>query len=214
MAVEKIRGCGYRKVGGVYLCGSGIALPCDMLPLELTACSTCGFEVPFTRGFMWISKKYVEYHNNLMWAPHRCKCASSCPICYPAFNDLERYGLMWCGQRYYTSSSFIAEAKEVGVSKKIGQIPKDLVLGKTWVLLAHKKVPFQKPFESLGDKEASEVFGLRSEPVYKPAIFYAFVPTRIEKLVWKSQLEKEREKPENEGLTLIPIPDGDADHKP
>lgn len=29
MACEPKRGCGYRKVGGIYLVGGGIGVPCD-----------------------------------------------------------------------------------------------------------------------------------------------------------------------------------------
>ena len=35
MAIEAPRGCGYRKVGGLYMCGGGIPIHCDRLPYEL-----------------------------------------------------------------------------------------------------------------------------------------------------------------------------------
>ena len=31
MASEPKRGCGYRKIGGTYLVGGGIGIPCDRL---------------------------------------------------------------------------------------------------------------------------------------------------------------------------------------
>ena len=34
MAVEAKRGCGFRKVGGLYLVGGGFGIPCDRLPIR------------------------------------------------------------------------------------------------------------------------------------------------------------------------------------
>ena len=46
--------------------------------------------------------------------------------------------LMWVGyQGYPTIESFVQEAKAMGVCKRIGKIPGDIVLGETRVLLAH-----------------------------------------------------------------------------
>ena len=39
MAVEAARGCGWRKVGGLYLCSPpGIHVQCDRLPYDLKVC--------------------------------------------------------------------------------------------------------------------------------------------------------------------------------
>jgi len=206
MAIEKIRGCGYRKVGALYLVGNGISVPCDMLPLELEPCPTCGFEISFTRGFMWISKEYINFQGNEHRERDICKCGEDCPICFPILsNDLKKYGFMWVGQKYYAPETFIKESKELGVSKRIAEIPKGLELGKTWILLAHKKVDTSPELEPKGLKA--------SEPQYKPAIFYAFRPTRIEKLIWKSQATRRKlNKLKKQGITPIIIPDGDKDH--
>jgi len=209
MAIEKKRLCGYRKVGGLYLVGSGMPpTPCDILPIELKPCPTCGFIPSFNRGYMTINKRFIMHysglhHEQLEKAGLKCLCKLGCPLCYPGSNDLEKYGIMWVG-REYTPDSFIREAQEMGVSKRIAKIPKSLVLGKTWVLLAHRKVPFQK-----------DVGGLKSEPVYKPGIFYAFIPRRVEKLIWKSQAtEKTLAELRKQGITPIVVPDGDKDHAP
>ena len=200
MAKEEIRGCGYRKVDAMYLVGSGIARGCDIIPIKLTPCPTCGFEIPFTRAFMWISKKYIMQH---AIAHQDCSCPKDCPLCYPNMNNQTKYGLMWVGQKFYSPKTFIDEAVKMGVSKRIGVIPKDLVLGETWVVLAHRKVPFYETKTGLASKEPSTY----------PAIFYAFVPQRIEMLIWKSQatLEKLAEL-RKQGITAIVISDGDKDH--
>jgi hypothetical protein len=47
-------------------------------------------------------------------------------------------------------------------------------------------------------------------------IFTAFIPQKIEKLYWQSELdamsEKEKEQLSKRGITPIGIPDGDSDH--
>jgi len=207
MPSEPRRGCGYRHVGSLYLCGSGMSVTCDGLPLVLKPCHCCGFEAPFTRNLMRIKKDFVK----MLIFPHvykdgiiECRCYARCPICYPDTNRLEHYGLMWVGERHYTPSSFVKEAVKMGVSKKIPDIPTWLEMGKTWVLLAHKKV----------ELITFEDSGLRiKEPEYKPAIFYAFRPQRIEMPIWKSQatLEYVKELAEK-GITPIVINDGDLVH--
>lgn len=91
----------------------------------------------------------------------------------------------------------------MGVSKRIGQIPKDLVLGETLVVLAHPKVPFYETTTGLAPKEPSKY----------PAIFYAFTAQKIEKLIWKSKatLEKLAEL-RKQHITPVVIPDRDKDH--
>ena len=201
---EIIRGCGWRKVGALYLVGSGISLPCDMLPLELKECECCGFDIPFTRAFMWLRKNYIEKltdtHVNCIHPP-----TSKCPICFPETNELRKYGLMWVGVQFYTAESFVNEAKAIGVSKRIANIPKGLELGKTWVLLAHLKVPFYTEIPQTG---------MNAEPIYKKAIFYAFIPQRVEMLIWKSQATEEKlRRLEEQGITPVIVEDSEKKHQ-
>jgi len=195
MAIEPKRGCGYRRVGGLYLCGSGITVSCDRLPFPIEYCPVCGAGIHFSQAFQWIDAFRMfgihegcqDKHNN-------------CYMCQPVSNP--KYGLMWVGESFYTPRSFIKEALEMGVSKRIPFIPKELKLGETIVLLAHKKAIQE------------EIFDMRKEDYeYKPAIFYAFKPTTIEMPIWKSELNDEKEKElVKRGITPIPIPDGDIDH--
>ena len=211
MPIEQKRGCGYRKVGSLYLIGGGMAVPCDALPLLLIPCETCGFELPFLRSIMMLKSSFIGYltkEHGLMDREGElkpCTCSSACPICFPE-NLGEKAGLMWVGNRYYSPQAFIKEAISMGVSKKIATIPKDLLIGKTWIVLAHKKVPFYKEIEG----------GMRlydAKP-NKPAIFYAFKPTGIEKLIWKSEATAEVIRDlEDRGITPVLVPDGDEDHK-
>jgi len=115
---------------------------------------------------------------------------------------------MWVGESFYkTPEDFIKEAEAMGIAKRIPVIPKRLVLGKTWVLLAHKKVPFYPILEKAEP--------LRAEPTYKKAIFYAFKPKAIEMLIWRSQaMPKKLTELKKRGITPVIVPNGDRDHSP
>lgn len=189
---EVKRGCGYRKVGSLYLVGEGLAVVCDRLPFYIKPCECCGFKPSFTRGLQRIPStwlvKGLEHH-------HGCTCGLVCPICNPLHQD---YALMWVGAKFYTPRSFVKEAEKHGVSKCVSSLPNWLELNKTWVLLAYQKVPIMK-----------EGFNVDQ----KPAVFYAFKPRRVEKLIWKSQAKpKVLRDLEKRGITPVIIEDGDTDH--
>lgn len=187
MAVEARRGCGFRKVGGIYLVGDGPTTHCDRMPFELTACDVCGSEIKFSRGFQWMNAlKFLGRHEG-------CADEFRCPICDP---DDEKYGLMWVGEKFYTTHSFIEEAIDLGVSKRISNIPKELVLGKTRILLAHNKA-------KMPDERTAK------------AIFYSFIPRAIEKIITKSQSKDPSVMGELKdlGYTPVIVPDDDLDHQ-
>jgi len=231
MPIEPIRKCGYRKVGGIYVCGSGMAVPCDLLPLPITPCPTCHFTIPFTRGFLWIHRDYLSYRSEgHYYSKDGCKCSKFCPICYPHQNILQDEAmLMWVGSKFYSPESFVKEAMEMGVSKRIAEIPKGLILGATWVLLAHSKVPFDvgregtkvyvnvaegsQPVIKEGVVVSERNILKNSEPVYKPAIFYAFRPTKLEFLIWQSEATAKRlDELKTKGLTPVIVPDNMKEH--
>ncbi len=203
--IEEMRGCGYRKVGGLYLVGEGFALSCDRLPYNLEVCPVCGHGIKFSLGFTWIKPEPL-------FGQHK-DCTdtlkNTCPLCNPKIVG-ERAGLMWVGEEFYTPDSFIREAKKLGVSKRINAIPKGFEVGKTWVYLAHRKA---------GTKIITENGGLLNSEIQKkvpcPAIFLAFAPTRIEKLIWESEATEENLKElRRRGITPVIVHDGDPDHNP
>ncbi len=163
---ETERGCGYRKIGGAYLSGIGLGVPCDALPLPLEDCPTCGFSVPFSRAMQIIHRGYIVGAINekhfLSGIPSGCRDNYPCPICTLEFGDT--FALMYVSHNYYTEVSFLAEAKLQGVSKRIApeSIPKKFRIGETWVFLAMKK-----------NRED------------QGRIFYAFKPSTIEVPLWK-----------------------------
>ncbi len=204
MAVEQMRGCGFRKVGGLYLCGGGQGMACDRIPYELEICPTCGGGIKFTRGWTWIDwLKYAGTHGET------CKDMYSrshvpgpfCPMCDPT-EFSQPYGLLWVGESNYTPQSFIQEALTMGVSKRIAAVPRNLKLGETWVLFAHRS--------ACGERKDED-----GKAVAVPGVFYAFRPQTLELLVWESEAKPEYlEDLGKRGITPIIIPDGDEDHHP
>ncbi len=187
--IEASRGCGYRKVGGLYICGGGKPRHCDRLPYPLDLCPVCGSGIKFTRGWTWLDwDKYAGDHSVLT---DGCK-EGQCPVCHP-FQQSQPYGLLWVGESSYTTESFSREGEVMGVSRRIPAVPKGLKLGRTVVLLAHKS--------AVG--------------VDEPGIFEAFIPETLELLIWESEATEEKiAELKKRNITAIVIPDGDEDHDP
>ena len=197
MAIEAIRGCGYRKVGGLYLVGGPGGFSCDRLPIALTVCPCCGEGIKPTLGWTWV------FPYNLLKGEHSpCFCEPNCPICYPAKMG-RRAGLTWIGTQFYTPASFANEALTLGASQRLSAVPRGLVLGKTWVLVGHRQAALCP--------NPGIVF--KNEPC--PGIFYAFLPKRLEMIVTESQAEdvEAMAKLERRGISPVIVPDNDPDHR-
>jgi hypothetical protein len=220
MAVEQRRLCGYRKVHGLYLCAPKDALwtSCDRLPLGLEQCPVCGGGLKLTRGFLKINPwklfgNHLNCQDRLVGVaavplPDAPATPGGCLVCRP--DDTVGF-ITWVGKAYYDKpSAFVAEAVQMGVSKRIPQVPRGLKPGETPVYVAHPALPqedVKQWLNSWGDEKREN---------YAGAIFTAFVPDRVEYLVWESEA-KDTEKMDalrKRGLTIVPIPDGDADHTP
>ena len=86
------------------------------------------------------------------------------------------------------------------MSKRIPEIPNWLILGETWILLAHNEVPKI----SLEKLKSSSL--LEKEPETFRAVFYAFKPQRIEMPVWKDQITQEEiQLLAQKGITVVPL---------
>lgn len=220
MAAEPKRGCGYRKVGGLYLVGGELSAPCDRLPMETTICPCCGEGIKQSRAWTWIDpvKLFEGMHKP-------CSCDCGCPVCYPSlvFPFKERSGLLWVGEQFYpTPADFSMEAARLGVSRRISSIPRNFELGKTWVFFGHPKA-----IERNGS-----VFDEPGAARWAKGIICAFRPTRIERIVLKSEAElmllssfaeshldadqlaiiRRLQADLDRGITLVPVPDDDPDH--
>lgn len=102
--------------------------------------------------------------------------------------DLKGSFLMIVGKHFYpTIETFIQEAEELGVSKRVPFVAKKIKLGigNTKIYLAHP----------LAKKRDWGIFGF-------------FFPERVEKLVWSKDYNDEY----SIKYTIIRVPDGDLDH--
>ncbi len=237
MAVEEVRGCGYRKVGGMYLCGEYISVSCDRLPMPLIICPVCGQGIKVSRGFTEINpyrlwgphdselenKVYPNYpaaREAVDQGKHRCHDhIRPCHVCDP--QDQPAYIMLVGAGNYKTPEDFQDEAHHMGISKRIPFIPKGLELGKTVIYLAHPRAcevregaVLQQAMAIVEESQTKQPRLLESEKVEKSlGIFTAFIPQRVEKLVWESELtDEKREQLQKRGITPIPITDGDGDH--
>lgn len=220
MAVEAKRGCGYRKVGGLYMVGGGIGIPCDRLPFELSVCSCCGQGIKQARGWTWIDvgklfqgphfvikqnpipavSAFVDVYRHL--SP--CECGPFCPLCKTP-ESLGRAGLVWVGEKFYkTPAQFVNEGVAQGFSRRIKAVPQGFKIGETYVMLAHSKaVP-------VSGQNSNGV----AEYTYKPGIFYAWLPQTLEKIVLESSRGTEEIAAlEKRGIVPVFVPDNDPDHR-
>ena len=184
---EGPRGCGYRKKGGTYLIGGKLSEPCGKLPRVLTICPTCYGGIHFSRGWTWIDAVPL-------FKPLKCripsKCEEQCPLSTEVLSLGETWkaGLLWVGEKFYsTSDNFTLEAANLGISRRIANIPREFKLGETWVFLAHKKA------------------GIGENGEAAPAIFSFFKPHAIEYVVRGDETEEELEKKESRGITLVNV---------
>lgn len=216
MAVEPKRGCGYRKVNGLYIVGGGVGAPCDRLPFALTVCTCCGQGVKQALGWTWIdvakffNGKHVivgDGYDNLM------ECGDMnglCPLCsHP--ESMGKAGLLWIGEKFYkTPDAFVKEGVSMGFSRRIRAIPHGFKIGETWVMLAHSKAIPETRRSVAGGWAGSEDEVIPA----KPGIFYAWKPQRIEKIVLESTRGTEEIAAlEKRGILPVFVPDNDPDHQ-
>ena len=158
ISTEVARGCGYRKPSkggvGIYLMGPALSAPCGRLPLALTVCPCCSAGIKPTRGWTWIEPDLLfptekidggtSYGANYVNAPKRDHCHAGLDVCQtcpigPRPWLIGKHGLLWTGEKFYRSPhTFMAEARQLGISRKIAALPHGFRLGSTWVFLAHR----------------------------------------------------------------------------
>ena len=223
MAVEPMRACGFRKVGGLYLVSSDGGVPCDRLPFPLHVCPCCGGGVKQSRGYQWLAPEFFGQHlvevHVIPDGPDKgrmqeCEDPLVDPICHPSVKVM----LMWIGEKFYTPGSFTEEAAKLGVSKRITAIPKGLKVGETWIVVAHPLA--LNPCPNCEGKPITVELGKEPETCERcsgkgkaPAIFHAFIPKRIELILKQSDATPERtEQEKKRGVTVVAVPDDDQDH--
>lgn len=198
-SVEPKRGCGYRKKGGLYLVSDAEGRGCGKFPLELDKCPCCGGGIKPSRGWTWIDGGKildVPCSYNVMPIDIQTQMASAhCAGC-PAHGFEGQAGLLWVGGKFYKEvDTFLDEAAKLGISRRISSVPRDFVLGETWVLLAHREVIGTSCEACNGTGQITDDLS-EDEPklvkcptckgrgeTFKPAIFRMFLPTAIEVIV-------------------------------
>lgn len=231
MAVEGKRGCGYRKAGGIYIVSGGIGEPCERLPIPIVTCDHCkrpGIE--FTRSIQWVGVSYaLAGAKACEFNPGHCP---HCVICQPVNMEREAepkdlFALMWVGESHYpTPMDWTKESNAMGVSRRLNAIPKEMVLGKTWVIVAHNRAIERKceTCKGLGyvgqaakDADKCETCDGKGK-LGTPGIFHAFRPRQYELVVTPSMAKqewvKELQKKHGDGLKLVEVPEDDPDHAP
>lgn len=231
MAVEAKRGCGYRKIGGLYLVSGPGGMPCDRLPISLDVCPVCSHGFKQARGFTWtdVAGLVGGIHPN-------CQDEFPCPLCM-ATGDMGKAGLLWIGEKFYkTPEDFDRESAHLGVSRRIHALPRGFKVGETWILLAHPKtVPMvctvcggagyadgvERGFILAGEESKTPSSAKEqckdcngTGRLKAPGIFKVWRPSRIEKIVAESSRgSAEVQELLDKGITPVFVPDNDPDHK-
>ena len=223
--IEGKRGCGYRKPKGIYLVSDGISSPCGRMPIPLDRCPCCGGGIKATRGWQTVDA-------DALFASQRCgdpSCSAYFPDgkgqvttsgfngC-PASGRLGKAGLLWIGSKFYpTPKDWSIEAQRMGVSRRIPAVPKDFVLGETWVLVAHRECITRRcdcgvscpnalnPNETVmvPDESCPKCHGAGEHPV--PGVFHLFKPTAIQYVVKGDETAEDLEKLVRRGLTPVKV---------
>lgn len=218
MAVEKKRGCGYRKVGGTYLVSEGRSVPCDRLPIRLDVCPVCSHGFKQSRGWTWVDLAGLVGGEHMVGDAvgllgTACPCSPFCPLCKTP-TQIGKAGLMWIGERFYkTPDEFMIEGRELGFSRRIKALPRNFKVGETWVMLAHSKTIRENiPADELDAENPGLVEG-GVEVRYVPGIFTLWQPTRVERICKESERDSDLVKELLEkGITPVFVPDNDPDH--
>ncbi len=199
MSVEAKRGCGFRKVGGLYLVSGGAVFACGRFPIACEVCPCCSAGIKQARGWTWVNPSKLMADAPCAIAAQVPAGSAHCGACpFGTLASQERAGLLWIGEKFYpTPAHFALEAARQGISRRIHAVPRDFKLGETWVLFGHAK-GFNRDDGTKG-----------------AAIVFAFRPTAIEILVTQSQSQDAdfMERLAKKNLTPVIVPDDDKDHQ-
>lgn len=206
-SVEGARGCGYRKGGGLYLVAGGLSEPCPKLPIELHVCQVCGGGVKQTRGFTWILPDPLLDPGAHGSAEHDYVCPLGSQYAEQHWSQGDKAGLIWIGASFYpTPEDFMAEARMMGVSRRLSAVPRDLVIGETWIALAHPRAisgecehgaPVGNPCSNCPDGA--------SAGEWRGGVITFFRPTAIEYIVKGDETDEELDHLEERGFRLVRV---------
>ena len=199
--------------------GDYMAISCDRIPFPLPVCPVCHSGIKTGRGMTAINPA-------LLFGTHK-NCVDKTRPCWLCQPSEDTAFLMRVSEKFYpTPEAFLEEGLNQGFSKRIAQIPRHFVLGKTVIYLAHinacvvKDTPeLQKSFDEV--EPSKRKLKATRDPKLNPrlieaekvkrvmGIFTAFVPQRIEKIYWQNDLDKmseeEKEALKKRGITPVGV---------
>jgi hypothetical protein len=208
--------------------------PCPRLPFETTVCLTCGEGIRPARGYTWVDGQTFlppdvhgapEHNHVCPLSPMTVGEALADGVIEPVGNELPgdmripavvndayvsrlgRCGLIWIGEQHYkTPREFMVEAARMGVSRRITAVPREFVIGETWVLLGHRKA-IEKACPDCGDGVADpECPVCEGEGfIFIPGVITAFKPSAVEYVVKGDETDEEVEALEKRGLTPVKV---------
>jgi hypothetical protein len=204
--VDRRRGCGWRKEGGLYLVSDQAVGSCGKLPIQLGTCPCCGNGIRPSRAWQWVD-------GDALAAPYTCpkEKEGGCKVCpLSNHNHIGRAGLIWVGGVFYKKpEDFNRESIEQGISRRISAIPRGFVVGKTWVMVAHREAIAEKCKECKGN---GGTFGNpKCEPcdstgiVRNAGIFGVYLPKAIEYVVKGDETVEELQSMRNRGITPVKV---------
>ena len=161
-------------------------------------------------GYHTIEHPEQRGENEFELVQEPCPCHHPCLMCDPTS---EPAYIRTIGKKFYSPISFMDEAKNMGVSLRMAQIPKDLKLGKTVVYLAHPEALY-----TAANTEEQET-GKFTLP--RLGIFSAFIPQRVEMPVYDKMLKgkgsrKLKQNLKKRGITPVVVKgrEHDPNYKP
>jgi len=96
--------------------------------------------------------------------------------------------IQWVGKSFYeTPETFLREALRQGISRRLSRVPKNFVVGKSWVFLGHP--------EAIPNEDGT----------FSKGIFHAFKPTALEYVVDEKDDEEKLEKIAKRGIDLVRV---------
>ena len=219
---DERRGCGWRQPGGLYVRSGGhSAMGCKRMPYPLETCPVCSGGIKPSRSWTWLDvPQLLLAGSGIKTRQEQCSycrgsgrfleagpCLScdrgtltrstacshgNCSVCPMGGGAEPKTGLLWIGDKFYSPQSFLDESHQMGVSRRLPNVPNDFVAGRTWVLCAHRKgitepCPDKSPFPHPGDCPGCEGTGKH----HVPAIFAAFKSETIEYVVKGTETKEE-----------------------
>jgi len=176
---------GTRRPGNIYLIGDDPKPKCRFLPHLLNPCPCCGQGITPSFRWSWIQPREL-------FSGASCNTLD-CEDC--SFKEAlpESAGLLWVREKFYPFAfDFSREAYANGLCVRVGSVPADFVLGKTWVFFAHTKAVCRHQPDM-------------GFPTYLPGVFHAFLPDRAEYVVRGNESRKLLAKLCSSGVTPVRV---------